>query len=416
MPRRRSNRALSNDAAIRAAAVDVILTVGVDGIAYRDVARAAKLTHGALYARFEDVEELLVDLWSALLLERAVSLFDVISRAVTAPSKESVAVVMDRLRHPIPEDIVMIKVLWTSRRHVILHEEVESFIHDYLETSAAEMSGALHSRALTLFSFTILTMISSYQGTLEKDDLDCFEATILESLQFPTGDVQSVVFKEPVVRELADPTDDLRDRLAYHTYLAVGTSGYSRATISRISRRADCSPGAIYKIYPTKEDLVIGSVRTNMTAPWIRIATLATILEPNNLAQFLFSAASSKNSVRKNFTLEVAMASAYNHKLRKAVGSQLRDIESVVPLIEGLSDDEVAHLKCTIRFILFSIMGVSYLSTLTKATDHIDFNQFAEPVRQSILNNLVPSWPSIKRQLENISSSARPPSSEGEHE
>lgn len=407
MTRRRSTRALINDVAIRAAAVEVILTVGVDGLAFRDIARAADLTHGALYARFEDVEELLVDLWSECLVERATSLFNVICEAATHPSAEAVAAIMDRVRQPLGEDIAMVKVLWTSRRQVILHEEVESFIHDYLESKSDEMTDALQSRALFVFSFVMLTMFARYQSSLVIEDLDYFGATILEILNFPAEEVDRLEFNSPVVRELVNSEDDLRKQLAYHTFLAVGKSGYSRATISRISRRAHCSPGAIYKIYSTKEDLIIGSVKINMSAPWMRIATLASVLEPGNLAQILYSAASTENSVRKDFVLEVAMSSAYNQKLRAAVFGRMRDIESVVPLIEGLSDEEVAQFTSMIRFLIFAILGISYLSTVTKITDHIDFNQFAEPARQSFLNTLVPSWSSIRRQLENISSSNR---------
>ena len=52
-----------------------------------------------------------------------------------------------------------------------------------------------------------------------------------------------------------------------------------RATISRISRRANCSPGSIYKIYPSKEDLVIAAVRAVMQAPWIALTNFNDILE-----------------------------------------------------------------------------------------------------------------------------------------
>lgn len=407
MPRRRSTRALTNDVAIRVATVDQILRVGVDGLAFRDVARAARLSHGALYARFEDVEELLIDLWSDSLVQRAVSLFESISLAVTSPSKKTVDAVMYRIRHATSEDTVMVKVLWTSRRYTILHEEVESFIHDYLETNRGEMSAALQSRTLVFFSFGLLALFASSQSALDRQDFECFSTTILEALSVPTEDVEPLELSEPIVRGLHYSPDDLQSRLMYHTFLAVGTSGYSRATISRISRRADCSPGAIYKLFPSKEDLVVGAVRTNMQAPWIRVANFATVLDPGNFAQILYSAASAQNSVRKDFALEVVMASAYNDQLRAVVQKILRDVESVIPMIEGLSHEEEVQFRCMIRIIVYAVMGVSYLSTVTKATDVLDFNQFAEPVRQAIVRTLVPSWATIRQQMENIVNSAR---------
>ena len=76
MSRPRSSRALTNDAAIREAAIKLILSTGIDAISFRDVGRMAGLTHGALYARFEDVEELLVDLWNEVLSQRAIAMFE----------------------------------------------------------------------------------------------------------------------------------------------------------------------------------------------------------------------------------------------------------------------------------------------------------------------------------------------------
>ncbi len=399
MARHRSNRALHNDAAIRGAAVDLVLKVGIDAISFRDVGRAAKLSHGALYARFEDVEELLVDLWDHVLVDRAISLFEQVRLAASTPTKKNVDALVKRLRHSTPEDVTMVQVLLTSRRFVILHEEVEAFIHDYLEMASTESTGPVHARSLTLFALTIVGILSASQGGLDADDFECLEITVLEALKFAPHSVPPIDAVDGGNDRFPLPHNDLRAQLAYHTFLAVGKSGYARATISRISRRADCSPGAIYKLYPSKEDLVIGAMSSLMEAPWIATSSLADVLEPGNLAQLLYSAASDENMIRKSFALEVAMASAQSDKLRTAVRSQVRRLEAVVPLIDGLSKDERRQMTCMIRVIVFLTLGVAFLSTVTKATDQIDFNQFAEPLRRSFLENAVPSWVETRRQL-----------------
>jgi AcrR family transcriptional regulator len=193
----------------------------------------------------------------------------------------------------------------------------------------------------------------------------------------------------------------------FYTFGAVGKSGYTKATISRISRRANCSPGAIYKLYPSKEDLVIASLRKIMTAPWITVSSFADILEIGSLAQLLYSSASTQNEVRKSFTLEVAMASAHSEKLRVAVRKQLRALDALVPLITGVDDEQRLRFKYMLRTVVFLTLGVSFLSTITKATDQVDFNQFAEPLLRSLLDRVQPSWPEIRRQLQSISGPIR---------
>ena len=188
MAQRRSTRALNNDAAIRGATVELILSVGIDAISFRDVGRLAGLTHGALYARFEDVEELLVDLWNEVLCHRAIALFESTLEAAARPTAASVAQAFDFIRLSSPADIAMVEVLLTSRRFDILHEEVETFIRDYLESNTTEVTGGIQSRALTFFSLIMMEILVNAQIGLEGDNLNYLESVVIETLQVPPGD------------------------------------------------------------------------------------------------------------------------------------------------------------------------------------------------------------------------------------
>jgi AcrR family transcriptional regulator len=179
LTRRRSTRALINDAAIRDAAIELVLSEGIDAISFRDVGRIAGLTHGALYARFEDVEELLVDLWGEVLSHRAVALFQAAGVAASNPTKETVQALFDFVRDSSPADAAMVQVLLTSRRFVILHEDVESFINEHLETLDAG-TNANQSRALFLFALVMLEILQKSLFGGEGDDLEFLESLFFE--------------------------------------------------------------------------------------------------------------------------------------------------------------------------------------------------------------------------------------------
>ncbi len=402
MSKRRSSRALANDAAIREAAVKLILRSGIDAISFRDVGREAGLTHGALYARFEDVEELLVDLWTEVLSQRAIAMFEAACNAATTPSETTVDALLDFVRNADAADVVAVQVLFLSRRFVVLSEEVEVFIHDYLEIRG-NVPHALHSRTLALFSLISVKIFSHSEFGLDPERIDFLAPVLVDALRTDPEDVLPVPLSEPHDRVLPLPTNDLRSQLSYYTFSAVGRSGYTRATISRISRRANCSPGAIYKLYPSKEDLVIAAIRSNMRAPWFTLASAAEILNEGMLAQLLYAGASEQNSVRKSFVLEMSMASAHNPKLREAVAKQLQLIESVAPLVKDISDEERTHLQYMLREVVLLVLGVSFLSTITNAVAEMDFNQFAEPFRRSLISCCFPSWPDISRQFKEMS-------------
>ncbi|MSX21320.1 MAG: TetR family transcriptional regulator, partial [Actinobacteria bacterium] len=63
-PRTRRDRVALNDERILDAAVVVLDLFGIDGLSARRVAEQAGLSTGAIYGRFENTDELLVEVWN----------------------------------------------------------------------------------------------------------------------------------------------------------------------------------------------------------------------------------------------------------------------------------------------------------------------------------------------------------------
>jgi AcrR family transcriptional regulator len=399
--RTRSARAIANDTAIRDAAISEVLRVGVDHVSLRDVGHHAGLTHGATYARYEDVDELLVDLWNSVLAKRAAAIFDLSMTAAESPSVKSVGALFDFIRDTTPADVASIHLLLTSRRIPTLHEEVEPFIKTHFESDpgASDQAKALFTRGLTLFAMTMMQIFADSQFGWDRDYQAVLEKLLIETLEVDPADVKPVTLFEPDDRIIMAPGDDLKAQLAYATFGVVGKSGYTRATISRIARRANCSPGAIYKLYPSKEDLVIAAFHDIMRARWMKFTNFVDILEEGSLTQLLYSSASAQNAVRQSFTLETALAAAHSDKLRDAVLGQIGELDSVVPLLSNVSDEEKMRLRYMIRSIVFVTVGINFLSTVTSVTRTVDFNQFGEPFRRALLRDGVPTWPEMCLQI-----------------
>ena len=163
--RTRTARAVANDAAIRDSAINEILRVGVDRVSLRDVGKHAGLTHGATYARYEDVNELLVDLWETRLCRSAIAMFERSVEAVETPNEQTVGALFELVRESSPDDAAMVQVLLISRRIPILYEEVEPFVRNYLEPDEdlTLHSSAIFTRALTLFSLTMVHVFADSQ-------------------------------------------------------------------------------------------------------------------------------------------------------------------------------------------------------------------------------------------------------------
>jgi AcrR family transcriptional regulator len=399
--RTRSARAIANDTAIRDSAISEVLRVGVDHVSLRDVGHHAGLTHGATYARYEDVDELLVDLWNSVLAQRATALFEMSMTAASSPSVTSVGALFDSIRDTTPADVASVHLLLTARRIPTLNEEVEPFVltHFQVNPQASERDQALFARGLTLFAMTMMQIFATSQFGWDREYQAVLEKLLIATLEVDPSDVAPVTFRPPDDRIILAPADDLKAQLAYATFGVVGKSGYTRATISRIARRANCSPGAIYKLYPSKEDLVIAAFHDLMRARWMKFTNFVDLLDEGSLSQLLYSSASEQNAVRQNFTLETALAGVHSDKLRDAVLGQIGELESVVPLLKNVGDDEKIRLRYMIRSIVFVTAGVNFLSTVTDVTRHVDFNQFGEPFRRALLRDVVPTWSEMCQQI-----------------
>jgi hypothetical protein len=78
---------------------------------------------------------------------------------------------------------------------------------------------------------------------------------------------------------------------------------------------------------------------------------------------------------------------------------QIGELESVVPLLNNVSDEEKVRLRYMIRSIVFVTVGINFLSTVTSVTRTVDFNQFGEPFRRALLRDGVPTWSEMCQQI-----------------
>jgi AcrR family transcriptional regulator len=405
--RQRSARALMNDEAIRQAAIDEIIRVGVDRLSLREVGIAAGLTHGATYARYEDVEELLVDLWISKLRERLVSLIELSMDAAENPDAQSIGALFERLRVSDHADLAALEVFLLARRIPPLLEECESFIAAYLEPDGgtSEQSRVIFTRTVVLFGMALSRLYSEamfahdsgYQNAVEKLMIDvlssdsskvAFDASSLNLQLLATDERMNV------------PSDDtLKMELSRSTYAVIGKSGYVRATISRIARRANCSPAAIYKAHKSKEDLVIRSFIDMVGERWMNLDDMASLLEDGYLTQLLHFEASDQYAPRRNFIMEMAFASVHHPAIREAVVNQIVKTEVAVPTLIEIEGEAKERLRYTIRTITSLVVGVGWVATVAKTTKDLDFSQFTQPLQDSLREQWQPDWTDISQEI-----------------
>lgn len=388
-PHPRNARAAANDVAIADAAVGELLRVGVDRVSLREVALGAGLTHGATYARYEDASELLIDLWRSKLSGCAVELLELSIQAVEEQGEAPLRALFERIRQPRPEDIAMVESLLVSRRIPILFEEMEPFVekHIYPGDDLTEDARALFLRSLSLFGLSMASMLEGHYFNDDQNYLDVVERGLTVALREKPIVVASDARTSDEIDRPVKDDDNLRARLVYATYVVVAKGGYHEATVSRIARRADCSPGAIYKLYRSKQDLVLDSFRaifgTSKNQP-------VTMPGSRDLAEILSGDSNRLTGNRMYFAMETTIAAAHDETLRPSVGAFLSDPEGRVPQLGELGNleksrtGEFVHAMATLR------RGTQWMRVVM-ANESSDFEELAESFRVA----LIKQWASL---------------------
>lgn len=394
--RRRSQRAVANDKAILAAAVDEIVRVGVDRVSLRDVGHVAGLTHGATYARYEDVSELLIDVWNTTLSERLIAMYQVSHDAAESPGSHTVGELSDFIRHADSRDRAAIEMLLVSRRFPTLLEETEGFTREYLEPH--EGSSSTHSRAIILFGVVMVQIFSNAQFGFNIEYQSALEKLLIESLSSPAPSSPS---RNGVADDAHGPhPSDHRDRfssgrgyksdLELAAYDVIGRSGYVGATISRIARRSKCSPALVYKLHRSKEDLVIAAFNELVARRQLNKSMMNQVLDEGFFARALRFEASDESERRRNFCLETALAAGHSDSMRPFVlGELMQGISARTGVIEA-DDETVQRLDYAVRTVIAVVISVSWLATITNATNSLDMYAFAEPLRCGLQNQWFP--------------------------
>ena len=236
-----------------ACAVEEINSVGPDRLGFTSIARRAGLSTGALYARYENVDELLLEVWMA---EGLPALRHLLSDLEESLSRESGVAARLRISEQISGSdrslLILVNLLVVSRRIEALYEEVAPSVVEEVgkftsRTPALEfylgmvLGIAMGTAGTGLFGLDwqgpISLIASAVRRATEAQEIPAHSLSIPEAVHFP------------------EDAEEIDARLFDAVAHVVARVGASQATVSRIARRAKVNPASIYMRYEDKDAL-----------------------------------------------------------------------------------------------------------------------------------------------------------------
>lgn len=399
-PRARSKSSKQNDELILDAGIAEAHEFGLDRIALRSVVRRCGLTSGAIYGRYEDVDDFVTSLWTERLSRPT---FDLLSEAMAAVLTDEVgpdlATIARRLAKPSPEVALGIEALVVGRRNDVLGEEIAEEFAAWAEKWSLSPNADPQQRALATIAFASIAGTAVYScaepGLASWDSIlglirEVLRATPRSQRRRRTNlevELPNVVQHFEVQPGTGEP---LRDALIVATANVIGRAGYERTTVSRIGRRAKLTGGAVYTRYETKDQLIIDTLETLLSGA---IAGTQEVSEwgatsgdvPEALSRIYHLGVTPGRRVWRQFRLETYVAA----RTRPEPRATLRSIHSMAKpryrtLIDPSGKTPESLVELMARGGQSIPLGFSLLECYVPGLETLDFHAYAQTLYDTL--------------------------------
>lgn len=280
---RRRADAARNDDLLLDAALELLREKGPDRIAALDLARLAKLTTGAVYARYENNEEILVGLWQHRISGPMRSFFEAALPALTPGlhRADAQAIMAKAISNPHGPLRPGVSLLIASSRIPELHEiivpEIQGWLHEMGISDDRSDVASLYK--LEIISFVLGCLYFAATDMFDFDDWETIKPLAHYILEHPSiEDLAEIPIAAPP--SIAVTTDnEIRDALVNGAARVIARGGVERATTQRIARAAALPPSALFSEYRTRQAL-FGDVAEKLLHLIYRGARAEDILPP----------------------------------------------------------------------------------------------------------------------------------------
>lgn len=256
---RRRADAARNDDLLLDAALELLREKGPDRIAALDLARLAKLTTGAVYARYENNEEILVGLWQHRISGPMRAFFEASLPAIDPGPRraEAQAIMAKTISNPHGPLRPGIALLIASSRIPELQEIIVPEIQGWLRDMGIsdDRSDVKSLQKLGIIGFVLGCLYFAAADMFDFDDWESIKPLAHFILANPSIDGLDQIETRQPRRVTVRSDNETRDALVAGAARVIARGGIERATTQRISRASGLPPSALFTEYRTRQVL-----------------------------------------------------------------------------------------------------------------------------------------------------------------
>jgi AcrR family transcriptional regulator len=256
---RRRADAARNDDLLLDAALELLREKGPDRIAALDLARLAGLTTGAVYARYENNEEILVGLWQHRISGPMRAFFEAALPAIHPGSHraEAQAIIAKTISNPHGPLRPGISLLIASARIPELHEIIVPEVQGWLQGMGVsdDRSDIPSLQKLSTISFVLGCLYFAAADMFDFADWEAIKPLAHYVLENPSIEGVPEISDMNPPSILVETDNETRDALVNGAARVIARGGVERATTQRIARASALPPSSLFAEYRTRQAL-----------------------------------------------------------------------------------------------------------------------------------------------------------------
>lgn len=263
--RARPSNAFANDEFVLNAAINLLGTVGLEGVNFNSIAKEAGLSYTVLSKRYAKVDSLIVDVWNQIgneiLLDPIHNLVhDLVTGSDTDSSK------LEKMLSPDLKTRAALEILLASGTNVELQELITDNRTNHLEKITSQDPG-LAARYTVLYVIFLGTICYSMLYTIDRKMVSESLAHLASLLRTSQEEIQ---MPDVDASHLASTLIGTKDHDEAAILLAclelISKQGFANTTTKQISTKSKISEGKIFTLYKSKVDIFLAAIKAQASA------------------------------------------------------------------------------------------------------------------------------------------------------
>ena len=327
-----ANQRAITDAKIEEAALRLLASVGTDGLTLPAIAKAAGLTTGPVYARYDGVDDVLVVLWDSRLRDELLRIIHLQIGWVNSelPLPEELRALLEEVA---VEANALVELMATLRRYPFAYSMIQPQIDQIFESAAtehAEIPRAVLQQQLGFVLGTVFVrpiFASTFSDSVIEAAHLLREMSVRREGWSATSEVGELF---PVPIPTFDEEEPVRKAFLDGALQTIAVTGLEGASAQRIARAAGYGFSTAYSYFRSKEELAEEALQTVVRQLFVLNRASDGIQDHDDYVQRIVAiqrgALSEAGRPLRQLRVECVVAARHSPRIRKFAQNRFSEV------------------------------------------------------------------------------------------